>query len=174
KKHVNLSREQERGPTYCQQAAPKRTGERRTQKQTAAPIKVGVEEDQDTDDTSEKSYPICGSRADWLHSEKNHCMLSQENRQSKDEYEREMAKRYATETEAKAGAAQSDMERAIVENAQEEEARLSRQHELGKENLQRAVQKSLQKRTSARDDAVASTSNLDEVVEVYASFLVFV
>ncbi|XP_072363929.1 cilia- and flagella-associated protein 36 isoform X3 [Scyliorhinus torazame] len=83
-------------------------------------------------------------------------------KQSKDEYEREMAKRYATETEAKAGAAQSDMERAIVENAQEEEARLSRQHELGKENLQRAVQKSLQKRTSARDDAVASTSNLDE------------
>ncbi|XP_038665642.1 cilia- and flagella-associated protein 36 [Scyliorhinus canicula] len=83
-------------------------------------------------------------------------------KQSKEEYEREMAKRYVTETEAKTGAAQSDMERAIVENAQEEEARLSRQHELGKENLQRAVQKSLQKRTSARDDAVASTSNLDE------------
>ncbi|XP_078086016.1 cilia- and flagella-associated protein 36 isoform X1 [Mustelus asterias] len=83
-------------------------------------------------------------------------------KQSKDEYEREMAKRYATEAEAKAGAAQNDMEKAIVQNAQQEEARLSRQHELGKENLQRAVQKSLQKRTSAREDAVASTSNLDE------------
>ncbi|XP_078413093.1 cilia- and flagella-associated protein 36 isoform X3 [Cetorhinus maximus] len=85
-------------------------------------------------------------------------------KQSKDEYEEEMAKRYTTETGAKAGAAQSDLEKAIVENAQQEEARLSKQHELGKENLQRAVQKSLQKRTSAREDAVASTSNLDECV----------
>ncbi|XP_041033496.1 cilia- and flagella-associated protein 36 isoform X1 [Carcharodon carcharias] len=85
-------------------------------------------------------------------------------KQSKDEYEQEMAKRYATETGAKAGAAQSDLEKAIVENAKQEEARLSKQHELGKENLQRAVQKSLQKRTSAREDAVASTSNLDECV----------
>ncbi|XP_072437061.1 cilia- and flagella-associated protein 36 isoform X2 [Chiloscyllium punctatum] len=85
-------------------------------------------------------------------------------RQSKDEYEREVAKRYATEAGAKAGSTQSDLEKAIVENAQQEEARLSRQHEQGKENLQRAVQKSLQKRTSAKEDAVASTSNLDENV----------
>ncbi|XP_059504495.1 cilia- and flagella-associated protein 36 isoform X3 [Stegostoma tigrinum] len=85
-------------------------------------------------------------------------------KQSKDEYEREVAKRYATETGAKAGTTQSDLEKAIVENAQQEEARLSRQHEQEKENLQRAVQKSLQKRTSAREDAVASTSNLDENV----------
>uniref|UniRef100_UPI00398E7A17 cilia- and flagella-associated protein 36 isoform X1 n=1 Tax=Pristiophorus japonicus TaxID=55135 RepID=UPI00398E7A17 len=86
-------------------------------------------------------------------------------KQSKDEYEQEMSKRYATETGAKAGAViQSDLEKAIVENAQQEEARLSRQHQQGKENLQRAVQKSLQKRASAREDAVASTSNLDESV----------
>ncbi|XP_020369882.1 cilia- and flagella-associated protein 36 isoform X1 [Rhincodon typus] len=85
-------------------------------------------------------------------------------KQSKDEYEREIAKRYATEAGAKAGTTQSDLEKAIVENAQQEEARLSRQHEQEKENLQRAVQKSLQKRTSAREDAVASTSNLDENV----------
>ncbi|GCC28418.1 hypothetical protein chiPu_0006848 [Chiloscyllium punctatum] len=63
-------------------------------------------------------------------------------RQSKDEYEREVAKRYATEAGAKAGSTQSDLEKAIVENAQQEEARLSRQHEQGKENLQRNVMKS--------------------------------
>ncbi|XP_067901004.1 cilia- and flagella-associated protein 36 isoform X3 [Heterodontus francisci] len=85
-------------------------------------------------------------------------------KQSKDEYEQEMAKRYATETGATAGAAKSDLEKAIVENARQEEARLSRQHEQGKENLQLAVLKSLQKRTSAREDAVASTSNLEEGV----------
>lgn len=37
-----------------------------------------------------------------------------------------------------------------------------------------AVQKSLQKRASTREDAVASTSNLDEVVDELARFLVFV
>ncbi|XP_048392639.1 cilia- and flagella-associated protein 36 isoform X2 [Stegostoma tigrinum] len=63
-------------------------------------------------------------------------------KQSKDEYEREVAKRYATETGAKAGTTQSDLEKAIVENAQQEEARLSRQHEQEKENLQRNVMKS--------------------------------
>ncbi|XP_020369897.1 cilia- and flagella-associated protein 36 isoform X2 [Rhincodon typus] len=63
-------------------------------------------------------------------------------KQSKDEYEREIAKRYATEAGAKAGTTQSDLEKAIVENAQQEEARLSRQHEQEKENLQRNVMKS--------------------------------
>ncbi|XP_072363928.1 cilia- and flagella-associated protein 36 isoform X2 [Scyliorhinus torazame] len=77
-------------------------------------------------------------------------------KQSKDEYEREMAKRYATETEAKAGAAQSDMERAIVENAQEEEARLSRQHELGKENLQRRAMESKNASEQVTEDVASS------------------
>ncbi|XP_062911995.1 cilia- and flagella-associated protein 36 isoform X1 [Mobula hypostoma] len=84
-------------------------------------------------------------------------------KQSKDEYEQEMAKRCAVETGAKDGAViQSELEKAIVENAEEEAARLSRQHQRGKMNLERAVQKSLQKRASTREDAVASTSNLDE------------
>ncbi|XP_078260998.1 cilia- and flagella-associated protein 36 isoform X3 [Rhinoraja longicauda] len=84
-------------------------------------------------------------------------------RQSKDEYDQEMAKRCATETGAKGGTLiQSDLEKAIVENADKETARLSRQHQQGKENLERAIQKSLQKRASTREDAVASTSNLDE------------
>ncbi|XP_059841957.1 cilia- and flagella-associated protein 36 isoform X1 [Hypanus sabinus] len=84
-------------------------------------------------------------------------------KQSKDEYEQEMAKRCAVETGAKGGAViQSELEKAIVENAEEEAARLSRQHQRGKKNLEQAVQKSLQKRASTREDAVASTSNLDE------------
>ncbi|XP_055495846.1 cilia- and flagella-associated protein 36 isoform X2 [Leucoraja erinacea] len=84
-------------------------------------------------------------------------------KQSKDEYEQEMAKRCVAETGAKGGILiQSDLEKAIVESADKETARLSRQHQQGKENLERAVQKSLQKRASTREDAVASTSNLDE------------
>ncbi|XP_051869001.1 cilia- and flagella-associated protein 36 isoform X2 [Pristis pectinata] len=58
-------------------------------------------------------------------------------KQSKDEYEQEMAKRCAAETGAKAGAViQSDLEKAIVENAEQEAARLSRQHQRGKKNLE--------------------------------------
>ncbi|XP_078086017.1 cilia- and flagella-associated protein 36 isoform X2 [Mustelus asterias] len=77
-------------------------------------------------------------------------------KQSKDEYEREMAKRYATEAEAKAGAAQNDMEKAIVQNAQQEEARLSRQHELGKENLQRSAMKSKNTSEQVTEDVASS------------------
>ncbi|XP_069787585.1 cilia- and flagella-associated protein 36 isoform X2 [Narcine bancroftii] len=84
-------------------------------------------------------------------------------KQSKDEYEKEMAKRYDAEMGAKAGAViHSNLEKSIMENAEQEAARLSRQHQHGKENLEQAVQKSLQKRASTREDAVASTSNLDE------------
>ncbi|XP_078413092.1 cilia- and flagella-associated protein 36 isoform X2 [Cetorhinus maximus] len=77
-------------------------------------------------------------------------------KQSKDEYEEEMAKRYTTETGAKAGAAQSDLEKAIVENAQQEEARLSKQHELGKENLQRCVMKSKNASKHVTEDVSSS------------------
>ncbi|XP_067901003.1 cilia- and flagella-associated protein 36 isoform X2 [Heterodontus francisci] len=76
-------------------------------------------------------------------------------KQSKDEYEQEMAKRYATETGATAGAAKSDLEKAIVENARQEEARLSRQHEQGKENLQLGVMKS-KKAAETITEAVSS------------------
>uniref|UniRef100_UPI00398ED7F8 cilia- and flagella-associated protein 36 isoform X2 n=1 Tax=Pristiophorus japonicus TaxID=55135 RepID=UPI00398ED7F8 len=84
-------------------------------------------------------------------------------KQSKDEYEQEMSKRYATETGAKAGAViQSDLEKAIVENAQQEEARLSRQHQQGKENLQRSVTKSI-KNTEKVPEAVSSTEIKNEM-----------
>ncbi|XP_032881073.1 cilia- and flagella-associated protein 36 isoform X3 [Amblyraja radiata] len=64
-------------------------------------------------------------------------------KQSKDEYEQEMAKRCAAETGAKGGILiQSDLEKAIVENADKETARLSRQHQQGKENLERRFTKS--------------------------------
>ncbi|XP_062911996.1 cilia- and flagella-associated protein 36 isoform X2 [Mobula hypostoma] len=65
-------------------------------------------------------------------------------KQSKDEYEQEMAKRCAVETGAKDGAViQSELEKAIVENAEEEAARLSRQHQRGKMNLERESTNSL-------------------------------
>lgn len=64
-------------------------------------------------------------------------------KQSKDEYEQEMAKRCAAETGAKGGILiQSDLEKAIVESADKETARLSRQHQQGKENLERRFTKS--------------------------------
>ncbi|XP_072907127.1 cilia- and flagella-associated protein 36 isoform X2 [Hemitrygon akajei] len=65
-------------------------------------------------------------------------------KQSKDEYEQEMAKRFAVETGAKGGAViQSELEKAIVENAEEEAARLSRQHQRGKKNLEQNSTNSL-------------------------------
>ncbi|XP_078260997.1 cilia- and flagella-associated protein 36 isoform X2 [Rhinoraja longicauda] len=71
-------------------------------------------------------------------------------RQSKDEYDQEMAKRCATETGAKGGTLiQSDLEKAIVENADKETARLSRQHQQGKENLERRFTKSGQTAVSS-------------------------
>ncbi|XP_055495847.1 cilia- and flagella-associated protein 36 isoform X3 [Leucoraja erinacea] len=64
-------------------------------------------------------------------------------KQSKDEYEQEMAKRCVAETGAKGGILiQSDLEKAIVESADKETARLSRQHQQGKENLERRFTKS--------------------------------
>lgn len=61
-------------------------------------------------------------------------------KQSKDEYEQEMAKRCVAETGAKGGILiQSDLEKAIVESADKETARLSRQHQQGKENLERCA-----------------------------------
>lgn len=51
-----------------------------------------------------------------------------------------MAKRCVAETGAKGGILiQSDLEKAIVESADKETARLSRQHQQGKENLERVI-----------------------------------
>eukprot|EP00062_Callorhinchus_milii_P007983 gi/632950192/ref/XP_007890583.1/ PREDICTED: coiled-coil domain-containing protein 104 isoform X3 [Callorhinchus milii] len=91
-------------------------------------------------------------------------------KRSKEEYEREVFRRHTEDLGEGAGSnigPRSDVEKAILENSRQEEARLARQNQQGKENLQRAVQNSLQKRASAREDVVASTSNLDECTEKF-------
>ncbi|XP_007890582.2 cilia- and flagella-associated protein 36 isoform X2 [Callorhinchus milii] len=88
-------------------------------------------------------------------------------KRSKEEYEREVFRRHTEDLGEGAGSnigPRSDVEKAILENSRQEEARLARQNQQGKENLQRCTEKFMKLSDKVPDAASSNATGKKSIL----------